>query len=312
MSQAKRFEPPAYIELPPNARSGGFDHADIHSRTGRLYVAHTANDAVDVIDCVADRYLHSIPELKSVAGVLVSEEANLVFTSNRGEDTVSIFAPDAEHRISKVAVGHRPNGLAYDPERHILLVANVGDPALSGSTTASIVDVQSKSMIASVLMPGRTRWAIFDKQQDAFFINIAEPPCIVVIDAKNCGQIAKSFSIPAAGPHGLAVDSKNQRLFCACDAKKLICLDARTGKILDHLALSGPPDVIFFNDRLRHLYVAIGDPGLIDVVDTGAMKLTETVSTEFGAHTIGFDAPRNKLYAFLPETHRAAVYHDKS
>jgi DNA-binding beta-propeller fold protein YncE len=264
-----------------------------------------------VIDCITDRYLHSIPELKGVAGVLVSQEANLVFTSNRGEDTVSIFAPDVEKRISKVAVGHRPNGLAYDPGRHLLFVANVGDPAVSGSTTASIVDVQGKSMIASVLMPGRTRWAIFDKQQDVFFINVADPPCIVVIDATNCGQIAKSFAIPAAGPHGLALGLKGQRLFCACDAKRLICLDARTGKILDDLALSGPPDVIFLNGDLHHLYVAIGDPGLIDVVDTEAMKLVGTVSTEFGAHTIGFDAQRNKLYAFLPETHRAAVYHDK-
>ncbi len=311
MSQAKRFEPPAYIELPPNARTGGFDHADIHCGRGRLYVAHTANDAVDVIDCVTDRYLHSIPELKGVAGVLVSQEANLIFTSNRAEDTVSIFAPDVEKGISKVVVGHRPNGLAYDPGRLLLLVANVGDPALSGSTTVSIVDVQGKSLTASVLMPGRTRWAIFDKQQDAFFINIAAPPCIVVVDATNCEQIAKSFAIPAAGPHGLALDPKNQRLFCACDAKRLICLDARTGKILDYLALSGPPDVIFFNDHLHCLYVAIGDPGLIDVVDTEAMRVIETVNTEFGAHTIGFDAQRNKLYAFLPETHRAAVYHDK-
>ena len=28
------------------------------------------------------------------------------------------------------------------------------------------------------------------------------------------------------------------------------------------------------------------------------------------AHTIGFDAVRNTVYAFLPETHRAAVYLD--
>jgi hypothetical protein len=311
MSQAKRLEPTAYIELPPNARTGGFDHADIHCGTGRLYVAHTANDAVDVIDCVTDRYLHSIPELKGVAGVLVSQEANLIFTSNRGEDTVSIFAPDVEEGMSKVAVGHRPNGLAFDPGRNLLLVANVGDPALSGSTTISIVDVHGKSMIANVLMPGRTRWAMFDKQQDAFFINIADPACIVVIDAKDYEQIAKSFAIPAAGPHGLALDPKTQRLFCACDAKRLICLDACTGKVLGDLALSGPPDVIFLNDQLHHLYVATGDPGVIDVVDTWAMRLIETISTEFGAHTIGFDAQRHKLYAFLPHTHRAAVYQDQ-
>ena len=39
-----------HIELPANRPSGGFDHADIHAPTDRLYVAHTSNDAIDVID----------------------------------------------------------------------------------------------------------------------------------------------------------------------------------------------------------------------------------------------------------------------
>lgn len=309
--QAMILEHLAYIDLPPHADKGGFDHADTHIRSGRLYVAHTANDALDVIDCITDRYLHSIPELTGVAGVLVSEEGDLVFTSNRGEDTVGIFAPEAENRLEKVAVGHRPNGLAYDPKRHVLLAANVGDPAVPGSTTVSIVDVERKSMVASVLMPGRTRWAVYHGRQQAFFINIAEPPCIVVIDSQNCGETASVLAIPAAGPHGLALDLENDRLFCACDAGKLICLDVRSGKAPCDLAISGAPDVVFFNEKLRHLYVAIGDPGLVDVVDTQAMKLLETVKTESGAHTIGFDAHRNKVYAFLPHTHRAAVYQDR-
>ncbi|HEX9331486.1 MAG TPA: hypothetical protein VF896_06345, partial [Anaerolineales bacterium] len=62
------------------------------------------------------------------------------------------------------------------------------------------------------------------------------------------------------------------------------------------------------NASLKHLYVAIGNPGVIDVFDTSAMGYMETVSTENGAHTIGFDASQNKVYAFLPESHRAAVY----
>ena len=40
-----------YIELPTHARKGGFDHAAYHRVDDRLYLAHTANDAVDVIDC---------------------------------------------------------------------------------------------------------------------------------------------------------------------------------------------------------------------------------------------------------------------
>jgi hypothetical protein len=69
--------------------------------------------------------------------------------------------------------------------------------------------------------------------------------------------------------------------------------------------------VIFFNRVSRHLYVAIGDPGVVEAFDTEDMKRLETVQTEPGAHTLGFDAQRNKLYAFLPKTHRAAVYTDK-
>ena len=160
-------------------------------------------------------------------------------------------------------------------------------------------------------MPGRTRWALFAERQDVFFINIAEAPCIVAIEATHPAEIAKTFEIPAAGPHGLDLDVQVQRLFCACDAKRLICLDSRSGKVSHDVALSGVPDVIFFNAQLGHLYVAIGEPGVIDIIDTERMGLIETIKTEAGAHTIGFDAHRNKVYAFLPGTHRAAVYRDQ-
>ena len=69
--------------------------------------------------------------------------------------------------------------------------------------------------------------------------------------------------------------------------------------------------MIFLNATLGHLYVAIGDPGVIDVFATRDMQHLETIATEEGAHTIACDAARNKVYAFLPHTHRAAVYIDQ-
>jgi hypothetical protein len=92
----------------------------------------------------------------------------------------------------------------------------------------------------------------------------------------------------------------------------LVILEADSGKVIKQLELSGPPDVIFFNRVLRHLYVAVGDPGGVDVFDTDVMERVETVQTERGAHTLGFDAERNKVYSFLPETHRAAAYVDRA
>lgn len=301
-----------YIEFPAHQKSGGFDHAAVHQRTARLYVAHTANDAIDVMDCASDRYLRSIPNLTGVAGVLASDERNLIFTSNRGENTIGIFSPDDESNVVKVNVGMRPNGLAYDPTHHLLLAANVGDPAMAGSFTVSMVDVERRVLIADIPVPGRTRWAIYDPQAGVFYVNIADPAQIIVIDANRPTQVSNVINIPVAGPHGLDLDLRHHRLFCACDAKKLFVLDATSGSALGESDLSGVPDVIFFNVALRHLYVAISDPGVIDVFDTEILRRIEVVSTDKGAHTIGYDADRNKVYAFLPQTHRAAVYVDGS
>ena len=257
------------VELPAHLGEGGFDHAAIHHRRNRLYVAHTANDAVDVIDTRADRYVRSITGLKGVAGALVDEGQDLVFTSNRGENTVGIFSPQSEDTVKKVPAG-----------------------------------------LVTIPMPGRTRWAIFDPERRLFFVNIADPPVIVVVGPESDGNIERRIDVPARGPHGLEIDPSGHRLLCACDEGKLVSIDSGSGEIRGVLDLSGSPDVVFLSQSLAHLYVAIGDPGLIDVIDIGAWKTIEVVSTGRGAHTIAHDHDSNRVYAFLPETHRATVFQD--
>jgi DNA-binding beta-propeller fold protein YncE len=298
--------PSGSVALPEHRSSGGFDHAAVHAASGRVYVAHTANDTVDVFD---DRqHLFSVPNLKAVAGTLVSEEADLVFSSNRGENTVAIFHPDPDSEVTKVKVGLGPNGLAYDPHHCLLLVANVGDATIPSSRTLTVVDVGDRAVRAEIQVPGRTRWAVFDPESERFYVNIADPAVIAVVEAKKPNTIAHTFSIPAAGPHGLDIDHRTQRLFCACDAGRLVVLDTRTGKALDERELSGVPDVIFFNRHCGHLYVAVGDPGFIDVYDAASMDRLDRIRTEKGAHTLALAPAGDRLYAFLPETHRAVIY----
>lgn len=299
-----------HIELPANRAKGGFDHADIHLPTDRLYVAHTSNDAIDVIDSARDLYVESMPGLVAVAGALVSEARGLVFTSNRGENTVSVFSPHAERDAFKIVVGMKPNGLAFDSARGILIVANVGDPSIPDSHSVSVVDLARRERIAEVKVPGRTRWAIYDAAGEMFFVNIASPARIIAIDARNPTKILKEYEVPAAGPHGLELDPATGRLLCACDAGLLLAIEATSGDVLADVPLSGAPDVIFLHPQSGHLYVAIGDPGVIDVIDIGTMRREEVVTTEAGAHTLALNRKRNKVYAFLPQSHRAAVFVD--
>jgi hypothetical protein len=298
-----------FIDLPAHARDGGFDHAAVHEATGRIYVAHTANDAVDVIDIEARKLVGSIGGLTAVAGALVAEP-DLVFTSNRGENTVGIVRPGDPPRVDKVPVGVRPNGLAYDASRARLLAAHVGDPTISGSCTVSVVDIRGRRRVADIPVAGRTRWTVYDPLADAFHVNVADPPQIVVVAAGDPPGIRRVVTIPYAGPHGLDIDVERRRLFCACDAGVLLEVDADDGQVRASEPIAGVPDVVFFNQTLRRVYVAIGDPGLIEVFDTTPLRRHETVVTEAGAHTLSFDGGRNIVCAFLPRSHRAAVYRD--
>ena len=296
-----------FVDLPPHVGAGGFDHAAVHEATGLVYVAHTANDAVDVFDIERRAYVGSIPGVKAVAGALVSEST--LFTSNRGDHTVGIFTL-GQLSPTLVSTGHRPNGLAYDPGRERLLAAHVGDPAIPGSCTVSIIDVATRRRIADLAVPGRTRWTVFDPVADLFHVNIMDPAQIVVVRAGDPIEIVRIIAIPAGGPHGLDIDVKRRRLYCACDAGQLVELDADSGAVLSTAALAGPPDVIFLHAEGDRLYVAIGDPGVIEVFATSPLALTETVRTEPGAHTLAFDASRDLVCAFLPQSHRAAIYRD--
>jgi DNA-binding beta-propeller fold protein YncE len=234
-----------------------------------------------------------------------------VFTSNRGEKTVGVFPHGQEEKLEKVRVSGDPNGLAFDPSLNNLLAANVSRADDPVPITASIVDVRKNILTADIPMPGRTRWAVFDKKAERFYVNIANPSQIVAIVSLDPDGVAASYDIPATGPHGLDIDVEGRRLFCACDQGVVLRVDLHTGKTSHPSDLSGPPDVIFYNSHRNHLYVASGNPGTIDLFHTDTMKRVQTVKTEGGAHTIGYNAGNDKVYAFLPETHRSSVFVDE-
>jgi DNA-binding beta-propeller fold protein YncE len=301
-----------FVELPAHTKPGGFDHAAVHEPTGRIYVAHTANGAIDVIDVEARKYLGSIGGLTGVAGALIALAPDLIFTSNRGENTVAIATLDDVASLRKVPVGIRPNGLAYDARRGRLLVAHVGDPGIAGSHTVSSVDVRTQQRIADLPVAGRTRWTVYDPVADAYHVNIADPPQITVLDAGDPIRVRRVVPIPHVGPHGLDINVARRRLFCACDAGIVVEIHADTGEILHAERIAGVPDVVFLDVGLNHLYIAIGDPGVIEVFDTKPLRRLETIPTEAGAHTLSFDAGRRLVCAFLPATHRAAVFEDRA
>jgi hypothetical protein len=295
-----------FIPIPPG-REPGFDHADVYRRARRMYVAHTGASRIDVLDCETHGYLHALNGLPGVAGVLVDEEQDLLFSSGRGCACVSVFRCSDEALLGQVEVGPHPNGLAYDRRRRHLYSFNLGEP-VGEECTASIVDIDSMRPVGEIPLPGRPRWALYDEERDLVYANIRDPAVIVVIDAER-GEIARRFEVPCDGPHGLWLDSG--RLFCAADGGALVVLDRDSGELLANLPLPGVPDVVMHDPDLHRLYVAIGDPGVVCSFDSTRLAPVETVETEAGAHTTGWDPDDRCLYVFCPGSGGAVVFEEQ-
>src|SRR6266851_8499244 len=110
----------------PEHPSGGFDHGDVYGKTGRVFVAHTANGTVEVIDgehLTLERTLADCPEGSGV--LCTAAQPALVFAAARGNGSVLIFDANSCDLLRRIEVGPRPNGLAWDPVHRQLLVADV-------------------------------------------------------------------------------------------------------------------------------------------------------------------------------------------
>ena len=235
--------------------------------------------------------------------MLCAQGEGLVFAAARGAGKVLVIEAASGEVVEEVAVGPKPNGLAWDPQRQQVLVADVGD------FRARLVDLQAGRVVTETALPGRPRWCAYDSRGDRFLVNVRDPASVAVLAAATLAPQAQ-WPVSSAGPHGLDLDAEHGRAFVACDGGKVVALDLETGREVAGVAIAGEPDAIWYNPDRSHLYVAIGQPGLVDVVDTREMALAQALPTEAGAHTTAFDRTRRRLYVFLPRSCRAAVYEE--
>lgn len=286
--------------MPPH-QSGGFDHGDVDAGTGRVFVAHTKFGTIDVIDGETLEVMEVIEDCPEGSGVVCAPSLRRVFAASRGSGRVLVIDADRLEQTDEFQVGPKPNGLAFAEKHNQLVVADVD----ATDQAARLIDLTSGAVVVTSL-PGRPRWCVFDEAADRFLVNIREPASVVAISP--AGDITASWSVGSPGPHGLDLDRHRHHGFVACDGGRVIVVDLADGHELSSIPISGEPDAIWFNPTKRHLYVAVGDPGVIDVVDTAQLAVISSIPTEQGAHTTAFDAHRQRLYVFLPSSCAAAVY----
>lgn len=287
------------IPIPPQ-RASEFDHGDVDRTSGRVFIVHTQAGTVEVLNGQERRHQTTIAGCAEASGVLVAQEAGLVFAAARGAGQVLVISVGTCQITHRIDVDPKPNGLAWAGQRQHLLVADVQ------ANTARLVTSRGETQAVTAL-PGRPRWCVYDTAHDRFLVNIREPACVAVL-AGETGVVVDQWSIPSAGPHGLDFDAATGYAYVATDGGQVAQINLADGRVVASVAIMGAPDAIWCNPARHHLYVAIGDPGVIQVVDAAAMRVVQTVMTEPGAHTTAFDPQRQLLYVFLPATCQAGIY----
>ena len=291
------------VEVPSPGGGSAFDHGDIHLATGRIFVAHTAAGTVEVIDGDRQVVVRTIPGCAEASGVLCAQGEGLVFAAARGGGMILVIDATSLGVLREVTSGPRPNGLAWDGWRRRLLAADVHD------CSARLLDPSTGEALGEVELPGRPRWCVYDRELDRFLVNVREPAGVAVL-AADPFDTAAWWPVSTAGPHGLDLDLDGRRAFVAADGGSVLALDLASGSELAAASITGVLDAIWYNAERRLVYVAIGEPGLVDVIDIATMTWREQLTTGAGAHTTAFDRRRQRLAVFLPAACRVALYHE--
>lgn len=276
----------------PGAVGSAFDHGAFDPKTGRVFIAHTARDCVEVINHRAERHIATLPGFTGVAGAVVDDGE--VLLTNRG--AASLAWIDAANYAFKAVfnTGPRPNGAAIVKRLSLGLAACIGDEE-EGPTLQSFH--LRNGRLASIGLPGRPRWCVTDAAAERVFLCIREPSMILAASLPDLRPMAQ-WRLPSGGAHGLDIDHSRGRLYAACDDGALVEVDCGTGRVANLWPIGASPDVTFFNPASGRVHVAIGEPGVVETIDPRSGRVDRTM-TGAGAHTTVL-VPPDRLYVISP------------
>src|SRR6266566_7274061 len=282
--------PPTYKVVNKIKVGGGvrWDYAYVDSANHRLYVSHGTQ--TEVIDTSTDKLVGTIPDTKGVHGIAVANDLGRGYTSDGGDNDVTVFDLKTLKVLSKVKTGQNPDAIIYEPVSHRVFAFN------GRSKDATAIDAKTGEVItASIPVGGKPEFAQIDGKGH-IYANIEDKNEIIEIDAKNA-LVARRYSIaPCDSPSGLAIDPKG-RLYSVCENKIMIVSDPSSGKVLANVPIGAGDDGVAFDDG--YAFSANGADGTITMVgETSPGKFTPvaTIQTTRGARTIASDQKAHKLY----------------
>ncbi|HKO03980.1 MAG TPA: YncE family protein [Candidatus Acidoferrales bacterium] len=270
---------------------GGWDYLTFDSASRRLFISRGTH--VMVVDVDSDKVVGDIPDTPGVHGIALAPELNRGFVSNGRGNNVTIFDLKTLATIGHAAAGQNPDAIIYDPASKRAFAMN----GRSGDITA--VDGASGDVAGTVAVGGKLEFAAADGK-GRIYVNVEDKNEIVEVDAKKLTVLAHWPLAPCEEPSGLAMDTKNRRLFAGCGNKMMAVVDADSGKVLATPAIAEGVDANGFDHGTEFAFASCGGgDGVLTVVHEDSkdkFTVAENVPTQRGARTMTLDPKSHEVY----------------
>jgi len=277
--------------------AGGTDYVSVEAATGRVFVSRQTH--VMVVEGATGKVLGEIPDTPGVHGVGIVTKENHGFTTNGGDQTVTMFDLKTLAVLKQIKVGPGLDGIMYDEPDDKIILTNHSRPI--GTLTA--IDPRSGDIVATVELEDTAPEGAAADGKGHIFVNNESKHTIQVIDVKTWKATASWPLAPCEGPTGIAYDKATNRIFSGC-SKTSVVLDASSGKVVATIPNGTRVDALGWDSTTKLMYIPNGGQGNVTVVhqdSADAYSVVATVTTVPGAKTITVDPKTHYAYLFQPE-----------
>ena len=267
---------------------GGWDYLSADSIARRLYIARS--NRVIVLDLDKGTVAGEIPNTNGVHGVAVANDLGRGFVSCGLDGKVEIFDLKTLKPILEVKAGGNPDAIIYDLSTSRVFAFN------GGSSDVTAIDAAKGTVVGTIPLGGKPEFAASDGR-GTVFVNIENKSEVVAFDSKKLSIKARWPIAPGEEPTGLAMDREHRRLFIGCSNKKMIIMDADSGRVITAIPIGAGVDANGYDPATELAFSSNGDGTLTVVHEDSPDKFTvvDTVKTEPGARTMTIDSKKHTV-----------------
>src|SRR6187402_422101 len=230
---------------------GGTDYVAVEAATGRVFVSRSSH--MMVVDGATGKVLGDIPNLPGVHGAGFASKAGHGFTTNSGDQTVTMFDLKTLAVIKQIKVGPGLDGIMYDEPDDKIILTNHSRPI--GTLTA--IDPKTGDIVATVELEDTAPEGAAADGKGRIFVNNEGKNTIQVIDVRTWKATTSWPLAPCDGPTGIAYDKATNRIFSGC-SKTSVVVDASSGKVVASIANGTRVDALGWDAAKKLIYIPNG------------------------------------------------------